>query len=38
VRRTHPQFWALFHDLGEYIREADPVEAGLLDMNRYQNL
>lgn len=38
VRRTHPQFWALFHDLGEHIREADPVEAGLLDMNRYQNL
>jgi len=38
VRRTHPQFWALFHDLGEHIRETDPVEAGLLDMNRYQNL
>lgn len=38
VRRTHPQFWALFHDLGEHIREADPVEAGLLDMNRYLNL
>ncbi|MCM2319150.1 MAG: fatty acid cis/trans isomerase [Pseudomonas sp.] len=38
VRRTHPQFWALFHDLSERIRETDPVEAGLLDMNRYQNL
>ncbi|MBV2133008.1 fatty acid cis/trans isomerase [Pseudomonas sp. MAP12] len=38
VRRTHPQFWALFHDLGEHIREHEPVEAGVLDMNRYQNL
>lgn len=38
VRRTHPQFWALFHDLSEHIRETDPVEAGVLDMNRYQNL
>ncbi|SFP84839.1 Fatty acid cis/trans isomerase (CTI) [Geopseudomonas sagittaria] len=38
VRRTHPQFWALFHDLSEHIRETDPVEAGILDMNRYQNL
>ena len=38
VRRTHPQFWALFHDMSEHIRETDPVEAGVLDMNRYQNL
>ncbi|MNZ87267.1 Fatty acid cis/trans isomerase (CTI) [compost metagenome] len=38
VRRTHPRFWELFHDLAEHIREHAPVEAGLLDMNRYQNL
>ena len=38
VRRTHPQFWQYFHDLSTHIREHDPVEAGVLDMNRYQNL
>ncbi|MGP5238483.1 hypothetical protein ACTXM1_19775, partial [Pseudomonas helleri] len=27
-----------FHDIGEYINETDPVEAGVLDMNRYENL
>ena len=38
VRRSNPNFWTLFHDLTEHIREHDPVEAGVLDMNRYQNL
>ncbi len=38
IRRTHPQFWRYFHDLSAYIRETEPVEAGVLDMNRYQNL
>ncbi|MDX5372651.1 MAG: fatty acid cis/trans isomerase [Pseudomonadaceae bacterium] len=38
VRRSHPQFWHYFHDLSAYIRETEPVEAGVLDMNRYQNL
>lgn len=38
VRRSEPRFWALFHDLSAHIREREPVEAGLLDMNRYQNL
>lgn len=38
VRRSHPQFWQYFHDLSEHIREHDPLEAGVLDMNRYQNL
>ena len=38
VRRSEPRFWALFHDLSEHIREREPVEAGVLDMNRYQNL
>lgn len=38
IRRSHPQFWHYFHDLSAYIRETEPVEAGVLDMNRYQNL
>ncbi|MFJ4374026.1 fatty acid cis/trans isomerase [Pseudomonas japonica] len=38
VRRSHPQFWRYFHDLNTYIQETDPVEAGVLDMNRYENL
>ncbi|HKS15287.1 MAG TPA: fatty acid cis/trans isomerase [Pseudomonas sp.] len=38
VRRSHPQFWTYFHDLDHYIQETDPVEAGVLDMNRYENL
>ncbi|MBS7660464.1 fatty acid cis/trans isomerase [Pseudomonas lalucatii] len=38
IRRSHPQFWHYFHDLSAYIREHEPIEAGVLDMNRYQNL
>ena len=38
IRRSHPQFWHYFHDLSAYIQETEPVEAGVLDMNRYQNL
>lgn len=38
VRRTHPDFWKLFHDYTAYIRETEPFEAGILDMNRYENL
>lgn len=38
IRRTHPEFWRYFHDLSAYIGETEPVEAGVLDMNRYQNL
>ncbi len=38
IRRTQPQFWSYFHDLAGYIRETEPIEAGELDMNRYQNL
>ncbi|MGQ7958119.1 fatty acid cis/trans isomerase [Pseudomonas sp. SP16.1] len=38
IRRSHPQFWRHFHDLAEHIRETQPLEAGVLDMNRYQNL
>ena len=38
VRRSHPEFWRYFHDLDRYIQRTDPVEAGVLDMNRYENL
>ncbi|NER64884.1 fatty acid cis/trans isomerase [Pseudomonas sp. MAFF212427] len=38
VRRSHPQFWTYFHDLNRYIQDTDPVESGVLDMNRYENL
>ncbi|MBA1201005.1 fatty acid cis/trans isomerase [Pseudomonas capeferrum] len=38
VRRSHPRFWYYFHDLTAYIRETAPEEAGVLDMNRYENL
>lgn len=38
IRRTHPQFWFYFHDMTRYIEETEPVEAGVLDMNRYENL
>lgn len=38
VRRTHPRFWELFHKLSDYLQEHDPVEAGVMDMSRYENL
>lgn len=38
VRRSHPEFWRYFHDLSEHIRATQPLEAGVLDMNRYENL
>lgn len=38
IRRTHPRFWFYFHDLKTYLDEKEPLEAGVLDMNRYENL
>lgn len=38
IRRSHPQFWQYFHDLSQYIHETTPLEEGVLDMNRYENL
>ncbi|WP_340050708.1 fatty acid cis/trans isomerase [Pseudomonas proteolytica] len=38
IRRSHPQFWEYFHDLSQYLHETTPVEEGVLDMNRYENL
>lgn len=38
LRRTHPDFWSIFNDFAQYQRETEPLEAGILDMNRYENL
>ena len=38
IRRTHPRFWHYFHDMTRYIQQTEPLEAGVLDMNRYENL
>ncbi|MFP2768275.1 fatty acid cis/trans isomerase [Oceanisphaera sp. KMM 10153] len=38
IRRTHPKFWFYFHDMHHYLQQTTPLEAGLLDMNRYLNL
>lgn len=38
IRRTHPDFWFYFNDLTRFLQETETVEAGVLDMNRYQNL
>ncbi|MEE4660258.1 MAG: fatty acid cis/trans isomerase, partial [Halieaceae bacterium] len=37
VRRTDPSFWRVSDGLVETYRETHPVEAGLFDLNRYQN-
>lgn len=38
VRRTHPQFWDIVNDVTAWQREQDPREAGILDINRWENL
>lgn len=38
VRRTHPEFWEILHDFTKWHREREPLEAGIFDVNRYENL
>jgi hypothetical protein len=38
VRRSSPEFWSRFHAVNRYLYAADPVEAGMLDLNRYVDL
>lgn len=38
LRRSHPDFWSIFNDFSQYQRETEPLEAGILDLNRYENL
>ena len=35
VRRSSPDFWARFHAINRYLYDVDPVEAGMIDLNRY---
>ncbi|MBX9637732.1 MAG: fatty acid cis/trans isomerase, partial [Nitrosomonas sp.] len=37
VRRTHPQFWEILHDITAWQREREPLIAGIFDINRYEN-
>lgn len=38
IRRTHPQFWEKLHDFTAWQKEQQPLEAGIFDINRYENL
>lgn len=37
VRRTSRDFWALSDTLNADYRRSEPIEAGILDLNRYEN-
>ncbi len=36
VRRTHPDFWQVFHSFREHLQATDPRQAGYYDLNRYE--
>lgn len=38
VRRTHPLFWDYLQSYHDWLEHNQPIEAGILDINRYQNL
>ncbi|MBW4935104.1 fatty acid cis/trans isomerase [Marinobacter sp. F4206] len=38
VRRTHPEFWDTLHDITRWQREHQPLQAGIFDINRFNNL
>ncbi len=35
VLRMSPEFWDVFHDFSNFVREQTPLEAGIYDINRY---
>ena len=37
VRRTSPDFWAFSDELHRYYKKAEPITAGMLDYNRFEN-
>ncbi|MBX3630490.1 MAG: fatty acid cis/trans isomerase [Nitrosomonas sp.] len=37
VRRTHPQFWEILHDITAWQKTQQPLLAGVFDINRYKN-
>ncbi|MCH8545014.1 MAG: fatty acid cis/trans isomerase [Alcanivorax sp.] len=38
VRRTHPDFWDILHDFTAWQAEHQPLQAGIFDINRFENL
>ncbi|MAA63728.1 MAG: peptidylprolyl isomerase [Alteromonadaceae bacterium] len=38
VRRTSPDFWDVMADFRAFVEQTNPVEAGIFDVNRYENL
>lgn len=38
VRRTHTQFWDILADIQAWHKEERPLQAGIFDINRYENL
>ena len=38
VRRTHPDFWAILHDFTDWQMTHRPRDAGIFDINRFENL
>ncbi len=38
IRRTHPDFWVVLDEIHEHSKRTDPIQAGVLDINRYKNL
>ncbi len=37
IRRSDPRIWTAFHDLEAFMVGQNPVEAGMLDLNRYED-
>lgn len=37
IRRTHPQFWEILHDITAWQKQQQPLQAGIFDINRYEN-
>ena len=37
IRRTHPQFWEILHDITAWQKSEQPLKAGVFDINRYEN-
>ena len=38
VRRTHPKFWQYLDGYHKWLEQDDPLQSGILDINRYKNL
>ena len=38
IRRTHPEFWEVIASFLGHMKRVTPIQAGVLDVNRYGNL